>query len=224
MTEANQRDRVRIWDLPTRLSHWLLVVLVGFSWWSGDTHRIEWHKLSGYCILTLMLFRLYWSVAGSTTARFAHFIRGPRAVWAYARTLFKRSAPSAIGHNVMGGWSVIAMIALLLTQTLLGLFAVDVDGIQSGPLSHLVSFDVGRTFAGLHGLLFNVLLGLIGLHVLAIAFYALYKRENLIGAMLSGQKQLPAETRSDLRFSSSWHALLAVSAAAILVAYIVGYL
>ena len=133
--------RVRVWDVPTRLVHWLIVALVGASWWTGETGRLEWHRWSGYTLTGVILFRIYWGFFGSSTARFARFVRGPRGVIDYLRGRWAVAA----GHNPLGSWSVLALIVLLVTQVALGLFAVDVDGIESGPLSTYVSFEMGRT-------------------------------------------------------------------------------
>lgn len=175
--------KVLIWDVPVRLFHWLLVGLLGFSWWSGSQHLIDWHRLSGFTILALLLFRLYWGVVGSPTARFRHFVRGPRAVVAHLRA----AGESAPGHTPIGGWSVVAMLATLAAMVLAGLFAVDVDGLESGPLADYVSFDQGRLAAEIHHWIFNALLALVALHVLAITFYLLHRRKNLIGPMITGR-------------------------------------
>jgi len=173
------------WDLPVRLFHWSIVVLVAFSWWSAEERLLDWHRRSGYAVLALILFRLAWGVCGSHAARFSSFVRGPGTVARYIRRdLFSRTAPVAVGHNPIGGWSVLAMLAALLVQTLLGLFAVDIDGIESGPLSSWVDFETGRLASQAHGILLNIILALIGLHVLAILFYLLRKRANLVRPML----------------------------------------
>ena len=214
--------RVRVWDLPTRLFHWLIVVLLGFSWWTAETDRLDWHMLSGYGILTLLLFRIYWGFAGSATARFTGFLQGPGAVLNYARHLFDRRGAPALGHNPMGGWSVVALIFLLLLQVALGLFATDLDGINAGPLDTLVSFKTGRWFSHQHGRVFNILLTVSALHVAAILFYWIYKRENLIGAMFSGIKWLPARAaRTDLHFARLWWAIPGLLGAGLLVAGII---
>ena len=132
---------MRVWDLPTRLVHWLVVLGVALSWWTGETGRLEWHRWSGYGLLGLVAFRIYWGFFGSSTARFRQFLRGPRTVIGYLRGAW----PPAPGHNPLGALSVLALLALLATQIVLGLFAVDVDGIESGPLSLYVSFDAGRS-------------------------------------------------------------------------------
>jgi cytochrome b len=184
---AKSRTRVRVWDLPTRLVHWLLVAGVALSWWTGETGRLEWHRWSGYGLLGLVTFRLYWGFFGSSTARFARFVHGPRTVLAYLRGAWQ----VVPGHNPLGALSVVALLALLSTQILLGLFAVDVDGIESGPLSEFVSFDAGRSAAHWHGTLFDILLWLIALHIAAILYYGFAKKQNLAGAMLHGEREFP---------------------------------
>ncbi len=178
-------SRVRVWDLPTRLVHWLFVSCVGVSWWTAETGRLEWHRWSGYALLGLLVFRIYWGFFGSSTARFASFVRGPRAVFEYMRGSWKIAA----GHNPLGSWSVVTLIVLLLVQVGLGLFAVDVDGIESGPLSMYVDFDTGRDAAKLHDVLFNVLLAVICVHIVAVLFYAVFRKENLVGAMITGARE-----------------------------------
>src|SRR5262245_40644327 len=137
MPSRTGSKNVKVWDVPTRLVHWLMVLAVATSWWTGDTGRLEWHRWSGYTLLGLVIFRVYWGFFGSSTARFRQFVRGPREVASYLRGTW-RVTP---GHNPIGAWSVLALIALLSAQVVLGLFAVDVDGIESGPLSLYVSFE-----------------------------------------------------------------------------------
>ncbi len=145
---------------------------------------MEWHRWAGYTLLALLLFRLYWGIFGSSTARFSRFVRGPRAIGQY----LKGDWTTAAGHNPLGALSVVALLGLLLLQVGLGLFAVDVDGIESGPLSLYVSFETGRAAAEWHEIVFSALQIVIGLHILAVFFYLLGKRQNLIGAMFSGKR------------------------------------
>src|SRR4051812_3849881 len=191
--EAGDEVAVSIWDLPVRLVHWLFVVLVVLLWFTGKYGALAWHRRFGYAILSLVLFRIYWGFTGGSTARFVHFLRGPRAVWEYSKTLLERVSSQRAGHNPLGGWSVITMLLLLLLQTGFGLFAVDVDGIESGPLADLISFDTGRRMALWHAKAVDVLLVFISLHLAAILHYWLYKRENLTSAMLTGVKRMPPE-------------------------------
>lgn len=174
-----------IWDLPIRLFHWALAALVLLAWWSAETSDMRTHLLAGSAIAGLLVFRLCWGLFGSSTARFAHFVKGPRTVLAYARSL--HIARPQVGHNPMGGWSVLALLACLLLLIGFGLFAVDTDGLNSGPLSDWVDYDAGQAASHWHGLAFAILEWLIGLHLLAVLFYQLIKRHGLIGAMVTGR-------------------------------------
>jgi len=210
---ADAKIRVRLWDGPTRLVHWALAILVGVSWWTHEIGRMDWHRWSGYAILGLLVFRIFWGFAGGTTARFASFLKGPGAVAAYARTLLRPGTAALPGHNPIGGWSVAAMLLALVAQVVFGLFAVDVDGIESGPFSQYVSFDLGRSFAEWHEISFNILLALIVLHLLAVVFYLVVRRDNLISAMVTGRRLMASEPR-DIRFAPWWMAVLGIVIAA----------
>jgi cytochrome b len=196
--------------LPTRAVHWLLALLIPFSWWSAHSDHLPWHRLSGYTILGLLIFRLIWGVVGSPTARFSRFLRGPRAIVAYLRG---RLSP-AIGHNPLGGWSVAAMLAALAVQLTLGLFSVDEDSLEAGPLSRFVSFDTGRAIAHLHHIGFWVLLALIALHLSAIAVYAL-RRRNLVTPMITGTTLLDRGAEAPA-LAAGWRVAPAAAVAAAL--------
>ncbi len=187
MDPQPSQARVRVWDVPTRLVHWLMVACVAVSWWTGDTGRLEWHRWSGYALLALVAFRVYWGFFGSSTARFRQFVRGPRAVANYLRGAWQ----AVPGHNPLGALSVLALLLVLAAQVLLGLFAVDVDGIESGPLSEYVSFEAGRLAAKWHGRVFDVLLWLIALHIAAIVYYGFVKKQRLLAAMFHGKRAFP---------------------------------
>lgn len=208
MAGAGPSRGAPVWDAAIRLFHWLLVALIGLSWWSAENRLMDWHRRSGYTILALLVFRLIWGFAGGRTARFAQFVKGPRSVIAYLRT--PAAAPVAPGHNPLGGWSVLAMLAALAAMVGAGLFAVDVDGLESGPLADRISFDAGRTAAEVHGLLFNVVLALIALHVVAIAFYLVARRRNLIGPMIHGRAQASEGAAAPLG-ASAWRAAAALA-------------
>ena len=208
---------VRVWDGATRATHWLLVVLLGVSWWTASHHRMDYHRYSGYALLGVLIFRLYWGFFGSTTARFAHFVKGPRSIWRYLRLRPLHVAP---GHNPLGALSVLALLGLLLGQVVLGLFSVDVDGLESGPLSHWVSFAAGREFARLHRSGFGLLKLLVLLHVAAVAFYWIFKRDNLIRPMITGLKGWSHGPLPQIEFASRWHAVLGIALAVLLVWYI----
>ncbi|CAA9527114.1 MAG: hypothetical protein AVDCRST_MAG31-2034 [uncultured Sphingomonas sp.] len=199
---------VPVWDLPVRLFHWTLVGLIAFSWWSAEYDRIEWHLWSGLGVMSLLIFRLLWGVFGSSTARFGNFVRGPRATFDYLR---KPREWGGIGHTPLGALSVVALLLLLLVQVSLGLVMSDEDGVVSGPLNRLVSFEAAERAGELHELLFNVLLGLIALHVAAILFYRLVLGKRLTGAMITG-RTLAHGGAEPMRRGKWWAAVLCLIA------------
>lgn len=215
--QVGTRPVLRVWDGATRLVHWLLVALVGLSWWTASHHRMNYHRYSGYALLGVLAFRLYWGVFGSTTARFAHFVKGPRSIWRYLRSRALKAAP---GHNPLGALSVLALLGLLLGQVTLGLFCVDVDGLESGPLSHWVTFETGRGCARLHRIGFDVLKVLILLHIVAVLLYWVFKRDNLIRPMITGSKGWSHGPLPRIEFAPRWHAVLGIALAALLVWYV----
>lgn len=192
MAVATDGVRIKLWDAPVRLVHWLLVALIAFSWWASDDH-LNWHRWSGYTIIGLVLFRIYWGFAGGGAARFASFVRGPRTTWAYLKTLKGRAPSVTPGHNPLGALSVLAFLVVLLVQVTTGLFAVDIDAFEGGPMSDRVSFETGRQIAEIHELSFRALQALVVLHVGAVLFYAFWKRTNLIGPMITGRRDLPSD-------------------------------
>ncbi|BBK37071.1 hydrogenase [Allostella sp. ATCC 35155] len=201
-------ERVKVWDGAVRLVHWGIVATFAVSWWSIEQGRMDIHLPAGYVMLTLVLFRIVWGFVGSDTARFSRFVRGPAAVFGYARTILDRRHSLWIGHNPLGALSVVVLLGLLLAQVLSGLVSVDIDAIESGPLAHLVSFDAGRQAAGLHGLFFDGLQIAAGLHLLAVAYYMIVKRTDLIGPMITGIRRLPITNRRPVRIVSPWIALV----------------
>jgi cytochrome b len=207
-----------VWDLPTRLFHWTLVVLVGLSWWSAENDQQELHLYLGYGVLSLLLFRIGWGLAGSSTARFSSFVRGPGAVVRYVRNRFHW--PLA-GHAPLGALSVLALLAMLFVIVGTGLFAADEDGLFSGPLAYLVSVGVSDTMTGLHEELFDVLLVLIGLHVAAILLYRLALGRNLLGPMITGKAELEPGVEP-MRAGKWWVALICLVAAIAITRWIIG--
>lgn len=208
MRDAQAPRGTAIWDGAVRLFHWCLVGLIAFSWWSAHDHRLDWHRRSGLAILALLLFRLIWGFVGGRTALFAHFVKGPRAALAYLRA--PNAAPGVPGHNPLGGWSVLAMLATLAAIVGAGLFAVDVDGLESGPLADRISFEAGRVAAGVHRVVFNLLLALIALHVSAILFHLLVRRRNLIAPMIHGRAP-PGDAPVAPIGASPWRAIAALA-------------
>jgi len=182
-----------VWDIPVRFFHWMLVLLIAFSWLSGEMEWMDWHMYSGYAVLTLVLFRILWGFVGSTHARFGDFLYGPGALIAYVRTLPSRTAAKFAGHNPLGGISVVLVLLCVLIQAGTGLFSND-DILTEGPLYKHVSKELSDWLTTIHKYNFNVLLTLIAVHVSAILYYLLYKSENLIKPMFTGRKHLPAGT------------------------------
>lgn len=214
---------VRVWDLPTRLFHWGLAFLVTANVVTGKFDSVlgpstlEWHKRFGYAILGLLAFRLAWGFAGGTHARFASFLRGPRDVLAYARSLASRDHPVNIGHNPMGGWSVVAMIAALGVQAATGLFLVQEDYGFAGPLSRFVSGAVSSRMGSIHEANFWVIATLVAMHLAAIVAHAVLWRENLVAAMVSGVKRIPAPFADAAGRPGGWVGLLVAVAIAVAV-------
>ncbi|MEO6581728.1 MAG: cytochrome b/b6 domain-containing protein [Sphingomicrobium sp.] len=198
-----------VWDLPIRLFHWLLTGLIGFSWWSVRFDHTDWHIWSGIAILTLLVFRLLWGFFGSSTARFANFVRGPAAVVAYLRD---SSSWRAAGHSPLGALSVVALLAAIAVQVGLGLFSTDPDGLFEGPLASLVSIDATDTARDFHELWFYVLLALIVMHIGAILYYRFMLSTKLTSSMISGRLALKPGTEP-MRPARWWVAVLCLAAA-----------
>ena len=152
-------------------------------------NAMEWHKKIGYFVIGLILFRVVWGFVGSHHARFKNFVRAPTAVIAYGKSLFQKHSPHYVGHNPMGALSVLALIAAVGFQTATGLFSND-DIMLEGPYASMVSKAFSDQMTSLHKLNSNVILVLIGLHLSAIVFYAVFKKEQLIEAMLTGKKEI----------------------------------
>ncbi|MDY6943430.1 MAG: cytochrome b/b6 domain-containing protein [Pseudomonadota bacterium] len=185
---------ILVWDLPVRLFHWSLVLLLVTAWVTAHLtlEAMYWHKLAGYAILSLILFRIVWGFAGSRHARFADFIRGPGAA---LRHLHQSSSAEdgghPIGHNPLGGYMVLLLMLLVLIQALTGLFASDQIMID-GPLVSRVSSDVSEWATRIHKININILIIASGVHIAAILFYLFKRSENLIRPMITGYKDVAA--------------------------------
>ena len=206
---------MRVWDAPTRLFHWIIVLLIAFSYVSIQYDWLQLHFLSGYTILTLLIFRLAWGFVGSDTSKFRNFLTSPIQGLRHLANFPNRSPDTELGHNAAGGWMVLAMLLALLAQVGTGLFSKD-DALSRGPLSHDVSRAASEAVTRIHGVIFYVILGLITLHIVAIIAYAVVKRHDLVRPMITGKKRLPATMRQP-RFASPILAIavLAVSAGSV---------
>jgi cytochrome b len=208
---ADTTRRVLVWDIPTRAFHWLLVGLMVFSIVCAKLggNWMEWHKLSGYAILGLLMFRVMWGLVGSHYSRFTTFIFGPRAIIDYLRGL----GPKYLGHNPLGSGSVFALLGVVAFQAVSGLFAND-DISLEGPLFKLVGKEWSDRLTGWHKFNEKIIYALVALHVAAILFYWFKKKENLVGPMLTGYKSVK-ERVDEYQPVSVWLALLLAGAAAV---------
>jgi len=230
MAEVKSSDaRIKVWDLPVRLFHWTLVVLIVVSYFSGRAGGdwIRLHFWSGYAILTLLLFRIAWGFVGSTTARFSSFVKGPVAALAYLRNLVAGRPTWEAGHNPAGGAMVVVLIVAVLAEAVAGLFSADTDlGTVNGPLANMIADKWVDRLTDFHKFWITVLWWLIGLHVLASLVYLVWKRQNLIGAMLTGHKPRahvvpPGQPAPALGFASGRLALPLLVVAAAIVYFVV---
>jgi cytochrome b len=199
---------VRVWDAPTRLFHWAIVILIFVSWLSADRGLMTIHLCSGLTLLALLLFRIGWGIVGSATARFSDFLHPPRKVAAYLKGLAGGDRQLYAGHNPAGGLMVVAMIVVLLAQAVTGLFAN--DGLHfTGPLAPLVSDDASTQVTKLHGTIFNIILLFVWCHVVAVGFYVFVKGDNLVKAMFTGKKpHTHVPTNVQVFFARSYIAFL----------------
>jgi cytochrome b len=184
---------MRVWDLPTRLFHWILVVLIGFSWLSESLDWMRLHVISGMTIFSLLLFRLIWGLIGSDSARFSHFLKSPMAALHNLAQLRQREPDTETGHNAAGGWMVLGMLVLLAIQVGTGLCSND-DVLTEGPLARLVGKETSDWMGHIHSLNFTLIQIVVGLHVLAIITYRVLKGHNLLTPMITGKKRLPGAT------------------------------
>jgi cytochrome b len=182
---------VRAWDLPTRLFKWSFVAALVTAWLSSGFNDPDMtvHKSAGYCVFVLMIYRILWGIVGGSTARFVNFVQSPTAVRAYFKEAIRSQAKPYLGHNPAGGLMVIGLLMVCGVQVLLGL--VSSDGITAmGPLADLVGDTASATAASIHAAWFYfVILELAGLHIAVNLYHQFFKRDNLIGAMITGRKK-----------------------------------
>lgn len=215
MTSNQKTEAIKVWDLPTRLFHWSLLLLIIACWFtSTENGDMDWHMRCGYAVLALVVFRLVWGVLGSTTARFSSFVTSPGAVLRYFANMRKSEVARHIGHNPAGGWMVLLLLGTVLVIAACGLFAND-DMMTEGPLAHHVSERFSDLATAWHETGFYFLLALVALHLAAIFFYLLVKKENLVRPMLTGIKHLPQVTHTPaLHFRSAKLAMLILACTA----------
>ncbi|CAM5768069.1 cytochrome b561 [Labrys miyagiensis] len=216
------RLTVKAWDLPTRLFKWSLVALIVLAWISsgfGDPSMTV-HKAAGYGILVLLVYRVFWGFLGGSTARFLNFLRSPASTWKYLRSLAGDRVRPYLGHNPAGGLMVVGLLIACAVQVGLGLFASD-GVLAAGPLADQAGDAVSGWAGDLHKAWFYfVILGLCGLHIAANLYYQFFKRENLIGAMISGRKK----AKSYVDEQEAREGSLVVAAACLLTAGLIVYM
>ena len=171
---SNAARTVLVWDAPIRLFHWLVAVLVAAAYATWRLNWMAWHGRIGDVLLALVLFRLLWGFFGSETARFSRFLASPQTVMQHKRYALLREPDRQVGHNPAGGWVVVLLLALLLAETLTGLYIAN-DIADEGPLTEAIPAPIANAISTAHAVVWDVLLVLIVLHVLAIAGYAAAK-------------------------------------------------
>ncbi len=191
-----QLKREKIWDPVTRLWHWALVLVITVGWSFGkfmSFETVRWHFYLGYAVLALLVFRYLWGFLGPSPIRYRALFPRPRAVLDYLRDLGRREPSGAPGHSPLGALSVIAMLLTITAQAVTGLFIESEDFFEYGPLAGYVSEAFVSRMTWWHHLIADVVLALIVLHVTAILFYLIWKRENLIRPMLTGWKLIKSD-------------------------------
>lgn len=199
---AKSQSMVRTWDLPTRVFHWTLVTLIVSAWVSfryaekvGDT-TLLWHRWNGYAILVLLVWRVLWGFAGSSTSRFSTFVRWPSEAIGYGLAIAKGQPRHYLGHNPLGTWMVLALLGVVGLQAGIGLFTVEHNDIAWGPLYRIVSEETYKKLSHWHLWIFYwVILPLVGIHITANALYGVIAKDPLIPAMVTGRK--PAQHYED---------------------------
>ncbi|MEO5365289.1 MAG: cytochrome b/b6 domain-containing protein [Magnetococcus sp. WYHC-3] len=190
--------KVMLWDGPTRLFHWSVVLLMGMSWVSIDNTQVERHALVGQTLLVLALYRVLWGFVGGDTARFRHFLRGPGAVLAYLRAVRSGNKPLVLGHNPAGGWMIVALLLGLLIQGGSGLFTNENTFLYyDAPLASWVGTALSDALTTFHKSFFWVLAAGVGVHVGAALTYLVVFKENLIRPMVTGSRDVETASLPD---------------------------
>lgn len=203
---------VRIWDLPTRVFHWLFAAVCTTAWVSGDDPRLtDLHLFSGYLALALVLFRLLWGVVGGRYARFNQFVRGPAAVVSHLRRLFAQGRGHEAGHNPAGAVAILLMLGVVFALGLTGL--VVLGGEEGfGPLAGVFTVVQGVTVHAWHDGLAWLLLAIVLLHLVAVALESILQRQNLPRAMVTGLKEAePHEAEPRNATATGWVLLLSIT-------------
>ena len=178
-------EKIRIWDLPTRLFHWGFSLAVIGAIVTDLLDEIVWHSYCGYTALVLVVFRIIWGFIGPRPARFSSFVPSASAL----KDFIKGKAFTSFGHNPLGALSVIAILLIVLVQASSGLFADDEISFQ-GPLTKYVAENVVKLMNQIHATNHFLVYAIVALHLLAIFYYQWKKKNNLIGPMIYGDKEI----------------------------------
>jgi cytochrome b len=212
-----------VWDLPVRIFHWGLLASIVAAFVTNKLGvKFFWaHAFAGYTALVLTAFRILWGFVGTRHALFSDFLRGPAAVLAYAKSLGRPDGPHYVGHNPLGAAMVLFLLAGVLAQAATGLFSND-EIFNTGPLAGYVGKELGLALTSFHRRFFYVLLGAIALHALAVAAHRIFRRENLVAAMISGRKP-DAPAQEGIDGSRLWLAAPLVAALAALLWWVIAH-
>jgi cytochrome b len=208
--------KIIVWDGPTRLFHWVIVMLVVAAYVTWRLNWMDWHAKAGYALLTAVLFRILWGFFGSESARFSRFLASPRAAARHLVHAFRRDQDRQAGHNPAGGWMVLLLLALLLGEPLTGVYVAN-DVADEGPWTELMPASVANAITALHRIFWDALLAAVALHLLAILIYTAVTRHNLVRPMLTGWKSLPSDVPQP-RMAGSARAAALIGCSALAVA------
>lgn len=180
---------VPVWDIFVRLFHWLLVAAIGFCWFSGEQggNWMEWHMYSGYAVLGLIGLRIVWGLVGSEHARFKAFLYSPKTTLQYSFDVLRGKEKRYLSHNPLGALGVFLLLLLCLAQAGTGLFATD-DIMTDGPFMSWISYDLSLELTRWHKRIFDALLVVVAVHVLAVLYHQIFRKEKLLQGMISGKK------------------------------------
>jgi cytochrome b len=189
------QKKVRVWDLPVRLFHWTLALLIVVAVITQNVggNAMIWHFRAGYAVLALVAFRILWGVIGTRYARFSSFIYSPSTIVGYLRGSKAELKKKYLGHNPLGSLSVFALLGVALTQAVTGLFSND-DIAYDGPLVNLITKELSDKITWFHKEVnANLIYGLVALHLLAIIFYYVRKKQNLVKPMITGDHEIDTD-------------------------------
>ncbi len=217
---------VRIWDLWIRTFHWTLATSITFLLISGNTGFlfIEWHRRIGEFVLLLIVFRILWGFLGSSNSRLLTLFAHPLRAFAHLKHLLSGKVPQERGHNAAGGWAVLAMLLLIAFQAVSGLFIADEDELVEGVFYGAIDYDLSEQLLDLHHLNAELLMVLVGVHVLMVLLYLIRAGQNLITPMISGHMRwLDSTTPPTVRFVSNWIGLVLIATCAVFIAWMLGW-